>query len=321
MGCGNDGTYAVNYNTWVVSVDKEKGTINENVVTSHSKNDNASTGQPKLVKLNNNQFLLMWEEYSYNKKTEEAGGYVTKMVLLNPNGELASAIYQTPLALSECSPIVNSEGQVVWYVTNGDSPTFVKINPYQLQKVQETSKNVKLFAKDNTDNLPAKVGTKLKYKKNQYVVMEDGTVAFVKPGKKKITSLSIPAQIKSNGHTYNVSEIKSKAFNGCKKLKKITIGKNIRVIGTKAFYKCTALKKILIPSKVEKIGKNAFYGCKSLKDIRIKTTKLSNKTVGSGAFSKIHSKAVVRVPSKKLKPYKKLLKSKGVKGKKQRIKK
>lgn len=321
VGCGNDGTYAVNYNTWVVSVDKEKGTINENVVTAHSKKDNASTGQPKLVKLNNNQFLLMWEKYSYNKKTEESGGYVTKMVLLNPNGELASAIYHTPLALSECPPIVNSEGQVVWYVTNGDSPIFVKINPYQLQKVQETSKNVKLFAKDNTDNLPAKVGTKLKYKKNQYVVTAEGMVAFVKPGTKKITSLSIPAQIKSNGHTYTVSEIKSKAFNGCKKLKKITIGKNIRVIGTKAFYKCTALKKILIPSKVEKIGKNAFCGCKSLKDIRIKTTKLSNKAVGSGAFSKIHSKAVVRVPSKKLKPYKKLLKSKGVKGKKQRIKK
>lgn len=110
----------------------------------------------------------------------------------------------------------------------------------------------------------------------------------------------------------NVCVIGSGAFSGCKKLKSITIGKNVIEIKTKAFYKCSALTKITIPSKVGKIGKQAFYGCKKLKSIVIKTSKLTTKKVGSNAFKGIYKKATVKVPKKKLKAYKKLLKKKGI---------
>ena len=53
----------------------------------------------------------------------------------------------------------------------------------------------------------------------------------------------------------------------------------------------------------------------------IKTAKLKSKTVGKNAFAKINAKAKIKVPKSKLKSYKKLLKSKGIKGKKQKIKK
>nr|MCR5797490.1 leucine-rich repeat protein [Eubacterium sp.] len=106
-----------------------------------------------------------------------------------------------------------------------------------------------------------------------------------------------PASAQISEKQTKVTEIKANAFKNNKKLKKITIGKDIK-----------------------KIGKNAFYGCKNLKKIIIKTTKLTKKSVGKNAFAKINAKAKIKVPKKKLKAYKKILKARGVKGKKQKIK-
>ena len=171
-----------------------------------------------------------------------------------------------------------------------------------------------------------------------------GTIEYTKPKDYNVTYVTIPETITVDGTTYkvtsiadnafknnksliyvkigkNVTTIGKNAFYNCKKLKTITMGSNVTTIGNKAFYNCSAVKKVTIPSKVKKIGKQAFYNCKNLKSITIKTTKLTTKNVGSKAFGKINSKATLKVPSKKLKAYKTLLKKKGVTGKKQSIKK
>ncbi len=169
-----------------------------------------------------------------------------------------------------------------------------------------------------------------------------GTVQYMAPKDKKQSTVTIPANITVDGITYKVTSIAKNAFKGnqyvttikigknvttiganafynCKKLKSITIGSNVTTIGDKAFYKCTALTKITIPSKVKKIGKSAFYGCKKLKTITIKTSKLTTKNVGKNAFkgvgSKYYKKVVVKVPKKKLKSYKTMLKKKGLNSK------
>lgn len=142
-----------------------------------------------------------------------------------------------------------------------------------------------------------------------------GTVVYMKPTNKTLKTITIPATVTLNGITYKVTKIADNAFKNNKNIKKITIGKNVTTIGEKAFYNCTALTKITIPSKVNKIGKRAFYGCKKLKNITIKTTKLTKKNVGSKAFKGISTKAVIKVPKKKLKNYKSLLKAKGVSSK------
>ena len=81
-----------------------------------------------------------------------------------------------------------------------------------------------------------------------------------------------------------------------------------------------AVTIITIGSKVSKIGKQAFYGCSKLKSITIRSAKLTSSKVGSNAFKKIHSKAVIKVPKKKLKAYRTLLKKKGA-GKKVTVRK
>lgn len=127
----------------------------------------------------------------------------------------------------------------------------------------------------------------LKYKvtKSAY---KNGTVSVYAPAKKTLTSVSIPATVKINGYTFQVTAIGNKAFAGCTKLKSVKIG-----------------------AKVTTIGKEAFSGCKALTSITISSNVL--KAVGSSAFKGISAKAVIKVPAAKLSVYQKLLKGKGQK--------
>lgn len=158
---------------------------------------------------------------------------------------------------------------------------------------------------------------------------------FVKvPGTAKGT-VKIPADVKLNGKTYQVTSIGANAFannkqikkveiagtiktvgkgafSGCSKLAAVSGGAGLVSIGDQAFFKCVSLKKFTIGKNVVKIGKKAFGGCKKLKAITIKAIKLTKKNIGKGAFSGTPSNAKVSVPKKKVKAYKKLLQSKGI---------
>lgn len=117
-------------------------------------------------------------------------------------------------------------------------------------------------------------------------------VTFYKTGSKKCETATVPKTVSVKGVTYKVTAIAAKAYANCKNLKEVTIGKNIK-----------------------KIGKKAFYNCRNLKKVTIETTALKAKNVGAKAFTGIHKKAVVAVPEKKEKAYKKWLKKRGIIGK------
>lgn len=112
-------------------------------------------------------------------------------------------------------------------------------------------------------------------------------VSFEKYTGKK-TAVTIPNTVVINGKSCKVTSIAKSAFKGNKKIKTITIGKNITSIGSKAFYKCSALKSI-----------------------KIKSTKLAAKNVGKDAFKSLGKKITIKVPKAKLSSYKKLLRAKG----------
>ena len=109
-----------------------------------------------------------------------------------------------------------------------------------------------------------------------------GTVTVIKAKKK--ANITIPATVRIDGYTYQVTILKAKVFRNNNKLKKVTIGKNMTQIGNKAF-----------------------EGCKNLKKVTINSKKLSK--VGKNAFAKINAKAKITVPKAKLKNYKKLFKN------------
>ena len=202
---------------------------------------------------------------------------------------------------------------------------------YRVTKSALKGGTVEYYKNKNTKASTIKVPTTVTIGKITYKVTSIAEKAF--KGNQKLKKITIGNY---------VTQIKKNSFSQCKALKVISLGKNITSIGEKAFYKCTSLTKIVLPGKVTKIGKQSFYGCKklakalipasiksigskafasapALKTVTIKTTRLNAKTIGTGAFQKIHSKAVMKVPSKKLKAYKSLLIKRGITNKKQKI--
>lgn len=116
---------------------------------------------------------------------------------------------------------------------------------------------------------------------------KNGTVEYAKAGTSE-PSASVPDSVTVSGITYKVTSVAKDAFKNSKKLKKVTIGKN-----------------------VTKIGANAFSGCGNLKTVTIQSKKI--KSIGKNAFKGISPKARIKVPSGKLGKYKRLMKGKGQK--------
>lgn len=59
---------------------------------------------------------------------------------------------------------------------------------------------------------------------------------------KKVTSVNVAKTVKINGVTYKVTRISKNAFKSCKKLKKVTIGSNVKKIEKNAFAGCSKLR-------------------------------------------------------------------------------
>lgn len=135
-----------------------------------------------------------------------------------------------------------------------------------------------------------KAGTKYTVAGCQYKVTKAGAEVSLIKTNKKAKRVTIPAVIKVNGVTYKVTSIGAKAFNGSKKLTKVTIGINIK-----------------------KISNNAFYKCKNLKMVTIKSVLLTKKTASKRAFKGISRKMVMKVPKKMKKVYVKIFKGLKVK--------
>ena len=153
-----------------------------------------------------------------------------------------------------------------------------------------------------------KLGTKYKpYKKvtiqgNTYEVYEENTWSIVARvatlvKAKKASSVTVPDTVKYKGETYDVAGIAPKAFNNNKKLKKVVLGKYVTSISSKAFNKCPNLKTITIKSDSLSytMNKKVYY------------------MAGKNSFKGINKKAVIKVPKKMKKIYKKAFKGMKVK--------
>lgn len=133
-----------------------------------------------------------------------------------------------------------------------------------------------------------KKGDKFVVGANRYQALSAKTAAFIGTRKKTVKKVGIPASVTYKNQKLTVTAIGKGACKGYKKLKAVTIGKNVTIIGAKAFAGDSKLKKIKVQSPVL-------------------------KKVGAKAFKGINKKAVIKVPKKQRKKYKKLMKGKGQK--------
>ncbi len=137
-------------------------------------------------------------------------------------------------------------------------------------------------------------------------IISNGTAQISDGRKKKASTISIPAAIKSGGVSYEVTAILPRAFKNNKSIKSVTGGKNITSIEKEAFRGCTKLKSIKLGSiKITSIGIKAFYGCKKTDTIIIKCNKLI--TIGKNAFTGTKKGVLVKVKCSKQGTYKKIV--------------
>lgn len=100
-------------------------------LTDYKENSDITVRTPSLVKLSEEQFLVLWEEY--NSKSDKVK---VKMVTVDAEGKKTSKIVETGLRLSDCVPVLTADGLVKWYVTDSQSVFFCTINPYDLSAVK-----------------------------------------------------------------------------------------------------------------------------------------------------------------------------------------
>ena len=81
------------------------------------------------------------------------------------------------------------------------------------------------------------------------------------PAGRNETELTVADSIQVKGTTYQVTFISANAFQNCKKLTALTVGKYVNEIGTQAFFKCKKLQSLVWKgTKAPKIGSRAFTG-------------------------------------------------------------
>lgn len=148
-------------------------------------------------------------------------------------------------------------------------------------KTPGSSDSTKTTLKKNQTVTPVKNNRKSDAASYKVTDVKKKTVTY---SKTKTTSVKavVPDTITVNGTKLKVTAVGASAFAGNKKIKTVTLGKNITKIGTKAFYKAKNLSQITVNGNtIKSIGKNAFSGVKKNCKItvRAKDKKQYNKIV------------------------------------------
>ena len=247
-------------------------------------NKAASTGEPVYTKI------------TADGKTLADANLMLTGSTLNPAAGTLEWIDEAGNVLSNDTK-VEANRIYKWRFTPADSNYNILTGEAELYHADKPATNVTdNSATGVTDEktLPA-VGTKLTSDdgKATYKItrssLKNKTVTYAATTNKKVSTIVIPDTVVVSGVTYQVTAVEKNAFANNKKLKTVTIGKNVAAIGAKAF-----------------------YGCKNIKTLIIKSKKLTTKKIGSKAFSKTPKKMTVKVPKNKFKAYKKMLIKRGV---------
>lgn len=230
-----------------------------------------------------------------NAQVDEYGEEI-EMNAISTAGSLTNLVSMTPGDSALVSGLTGNEdslGVCVAMTLDANSELYSYLDTVKIGKMEKSeTTEVPNPTESPIETSKIKKGDKITVSEQKYEVtnVSKKTVTYIAEKNNKKTNVSIPTAIKviDNGKNavYKVTSIKEKAFEGNKKVKKITISKNIQSIGKNAFKNCVNLKTLVIKSSnITKVGKNALKG--TAKNL------------------------VIKVPAKKVSAYKKLFKSKG----------
>lgn len=121
-----DGSFSTQRNIFLTVTDKLFNNTEVRWITNYT-GGNIEVRTPQLVKLGEDQFLLMWEERNTNSDS-----IVTRMVTIDGYGNCTSDVNDFEMRLSDCQPIVCTDGLVRWYQSDGEKVTLYAVDPLTL---------------------------------------------------------------------------------------------------------------------------------------------------------------------------------------------
>ena len=307
-----DVTYAIEEGSDVISIEngvvtiKKAGKAHVRISLPESKNYDAATTS-KLIKIKVKKkegYTVETIDRSYTEKSGHTESIDLKTLLPADCGE---AVYETPVITGNVTyPMTPAVADGVLSYTVGQGSTEsegtiqigVSTENYTDFTITVHTK-VTAQAVSGTDNPSGGDQNSVKDPDQQggtvNTVDQDHTANGItdtdgsQTVKVKTRTVTIPAVKKVKGKKKKVTSVAAKAYANDKTIAKLVIGKNVK-----------------------KIGKRAFYGCSNIKTIIIKTEKLKESSIGADAFKGISRNAVVKVPKKLVKKYKKILQKKGL---------
>ena len=233
-------------NAYISVTDKYFNKTNNIALTSYKSGTKVSCRTPQLVKINENLFLVMWEEY--NSSTKKV---TTKAKTVDSSANtVASATLS--VRLSDCQPVMCSDGTVKWYVSDNSSPKLYSINPYDLTKRHEhtytsvvtkrptcTATGVRTYTCTTCGAKKTETIKKLAHSYKQYVTpattSADGsitkkcTACGYSPSKSKIYKIT-SVSLSSTVFTYSGNNITPSVTVKNSKNNKLVKGKDYKVI-------------------------------------------------------------------------------------------
>lgn len=234
-------TFSMSYNIYVTVTPKanfSKKATEVKWLTNYSGDGKRFVGV-KITKINDNRFMVSWEESRTSTTTpsedDTLSRYTLHYVFIDGNGNKVSKEYIKAMPVSDCQPIVKGS-EVVYYASSDSAVNFYSIN----SSTGSVSKKVYRIAGENSlwdlkDGILTVSGT------GEVDFEIDPTYEYVK----KIVVKEGITSIRKIEYIEDVEEIE--------------IETGLKSIGEKAFYGCDSLKKITIPSSVNSIGEGALW--------------------------------------------------------------
>lgn len=263
-------------------------------VKLHSEFENVVVNSKKIVYLNSSDIKDLKVKLSEDKYTYDGNAKTPEVTI---KGLIKDVDYKVSYAenVNPGKASVKVDGIDMFTGSVVVDFTIEKNEEVKAEETTPVQKPVKVTKKTKKKTKVYKKGYKFKDASFKYEIRKAGTrkktgeVKIIGLSKKKLSKVVIKRTVKFKKIKYNITEINQKAFNKLKKLKRITIGKNVKLIGAYAFADCSNLERVTFKTVVI-------------------------KKIGKDAFANLNENFVIKVPRKKNKRYKKILKKSGFKG-------
>lgn len=217
----------------------------------------------KLTKINDNRFMVSWEEYQTGRKASDndgLSGSILHYLFLDGSGNIVSKEMTKAAPISDCQP-VEKNGKVVYYASNSGMVDFYSIDTATGALSQ---KNYQVAGENATWN----------FKNGILTISGQGAMSFDKKDNLRVPVSSTSGWYSGNYSTpwdsvkdrvkkvviqTGITSIPESAFAYFTNLKEIEIGTGVKSIGKEAFAYSSSIEKISIPASVTQIGEDIIW--------------------------------------------------------------